>query len=223
MRSHLTKLLRGLGRDRREPLSAILRKVVSNAHAIGCAAAWLHGCTAVGARARSFGRPHIDNRGSIVIGDDFAASCTFGTVLLATTRAGHILIGDGVTINYGSAITAASHVRLGNRVMVGPYCVVGDTDAPLVDDQAPRPIEIGDDVWLAGRVMVRPGSRIGAGAVISAGSVVEGEIPARAIVSGAPARVLRIQHPGEMPRRAAAGAMDGGVHVPERRVADANL
>ena len=39
------------------------------------------------------------------------------------------------------------------------------------------PIEIGDDVWLAGRVMVRPGSRIGAGAVIGAGSVVDG-IPA---------------------------------------------
>jgi acetyltransferase-like isoleucine patch superfamily enzyme len=193
MNVHVEKLVRALGRDRQEPLSAIFRKVVSNAHAIGCAMTYLRGCDALGARARSFGRPHIENRGSLVIGDDFATSCSFGTVLLATAPHGHILIGDGVTINYGSAITAASHVWLGNRVMVGPYCVIADTEAPLVDDDHPRPIEIGSDVWLAGRVTVRPGSRIGEGAVIGAGSVVDGDIPAWAVVSGSPARVLRIR------------------------------
>jgi acetyltransferase-like isoleucine patch superfamily enzyme len=81
--------------------------------------------------------------------------------------------------------------------MVGPYCVIADTEALLVDDEPPRAIEIGDDVWLAGRVTVRPGARIGAGAVIGAGSVVEGDIPAWAVVSGAPARVLRIRRGGD--------------------------
>jgi len=193
MNVHVEKLVRALGRDRQEPLSAILRKVLSNAHAIGCAMTYLRRCDALGARARSFGRPHIENLGSLIIGDDFATSCSFGTVLLATAPSGHIVIGNGVTINYGSAITSRSHVWLGNRVMVGPYCVIADTEAPLVDDDQPRPVEIGDDVWLAGRVVVRPGSLIGAGAVIGAGSVVEGDIPARAIASGAPARVLRIR------------------------------
>ena len=193
MNAHVEKLVRALGNGRQEPLTAVLRKVLANAHAIGCARAYLRTCDALGARARSFGRPHIQNLGSLVIGDDFATSCSFGTVLLATAPNGHIVIGNGVTINYGSAITSSSHVWLGNRVMVGPYCVVADTEAPLVDDHRPLPIEIGDDVWLAGRVVVRPGSRIGAGAVIGAGSVVEGDIPALAIASGAPARVLRIR------------------------------
>jgi acetyltransferase-like isoleucine patch superfamily enzyme len=193
MNAHVEKLVRALGKDRQEPLSAVLRKVLSNAHAIGCAKAYLRQCDALGARARSFGRPHVENEGTLVIGDDFATSCSFGTVLLATAPTGHIVIGNGVTINYGSAITASSHVWLGNRVMVGPYCVIADTEAPLVDDDQPLPIEIGDDVWLAGRVIVRPGSRIGAGAVIGAGSVVDGVIPALAIASGAPARVLRIR------------------------------
>jgi acetyltransferase-like isoleucine patch superfamily enzyme len=199
MNVHVEKLFRALGGERRESLSVIFRKVASNAHAIGCAMTYLRPCDALGARARSFGRPHIDNQGSLVIGDDFAASCTFGTLLLATHKRGHLWIGDGVTVNYGSAITAASRVWLGDRVMVGPYCVIADTDAPLVDDQEPSPIEIGDDVWLAGRVTVRPGARIGAGAVIGAGSVVEGEIPPLAIASGAPARVLRIRRPSEAP------------------------
>lgn len=193
MNVHVDKLVRALGRDRREPLAEILRKVVTNVHALGCAKTYLRQCNALGARARSFGKPHVDNHGSLVIGDDFATSCSFGTVLLATAARGHLVIGHGVTINYGAAITAAHLVRLGNRVMVGPYCVIADTEAPLVDLGSPRAIEIGDDVWLAGHVTVRPGSRIGAGAVIGAGSVVDGEIPARAVASGAPARVLRIR------------------------------
>lgn len=195
----LAKLFRALGPNREEPPSAVLRKVISNVHAIVWAKACLRKCDAVGARARSFGRPHIENRGSLVVGDDFATACTFGTVLLTTTPSGHIMIGDGVTVNYGSTISSASQVWLGNRVMVGPYCVIADTDAPLVDDHRPLPIEIGDDVWLAGRVTVRPGARIGKGAVIGAGSVVEGDIPAGAIASGAPARVLRIRRPSQMP------------------------
>jgi acetyltransferase-like isoleucine patch superfamily enzyme len=194
MNVHVEKLVRALGRDRQEPLTEIFRKVVTNAHAIGCAMTYLRRCDVLGARARSFGRPHIENRGSLVIGDDFAASCTFGTVLLATALHGQLVIGNRVTINYGSAITSASRVWLGNRVMVGPYCVIADTEAPLVDDVHPSAIEIGDDVWLAGHVTVRPGARIGAGAVIGAGSVVEGDIPAWAVASGAPARVLRIRH-----------------------------
>src|SRR6185503_9856915 len=53
------------------------------------------------------------------------------------------------------------------------------------------PITIEDDVWLAGRVSVLRGSRIGRGSVITAGSVVSGEIPSGVIAGGVPARVIR--------------------------------
>jgi acetyltransferase-like isoleucine patch superfamily enzyme len=193
------KLVRALGPARQEPLSAVIRKVIANVGALGWAATSLRACNAVGARARSFGRPRVENRGAIVIGDDFALNCAFGTVLLATAPTGRIDIGDCVTINYGSAITASNHVRLGNRVMVGPHCVIGDTEGLLLFEEDGAPIEIGDDVWLAGHVTVRPGARIGAGTVVAAGSVVEGDLPGNAVASGSPARVLRVRRPSEVP------------------------
>jgi acetyltransferase-like isoleucine patch superfamily enzyme len=80
---------------------------------------------------------------------------------------------------------------------VGNYSIIGDTDVPGIGQprNAPvleaRDIEIGDGAWLAARVTVLPGARIGRGAVIAAGSVVAGDIPPGAVAGGIPARVLR--------------------------------
>jgi acetyltransferase-like isoleucine patch superfamily enzyme len=182
-------------RLRRASFPELARKIPTNVLALAAGAVHLRACDEVGARARCFGgRPHVENAGSIAIGDDFATSCEFGTLRMATGPNGSLVIGDSVTINYGTSITARMLVRLGSRVKIGPYCVVCDTELPLplADDPA-SPIEIGNDVWLGARVVVLPGTVIGDGAVISAGSVVSGIIPPRAIVSGNPARVLRVQ------------------------------
>ena len=53
------------------------------------------------------------------------------------------------------------------------------------------PIFVGADVWIAANCMITRGSRIGDGAVIGANSVVSGDIPAGAVASGNPARVLK--------------------------------
>jgi len=53
------------------------------------------------------------------------------------------------------------------------------------------PIRIGNDVWIGARAIVVSGVTIGDGAVIGAGSVVTGDVPAYAIMVGAPARVLK--------------------------------
>ena len=181
---------------RSEPLDVVVRKIVTNAAALAGGKVFLRACDSVGARARCFGRPRIANEGHMHIGDDFALGCAFGTASIVTSRHAAVDIGRGVTVNYGTSIRAARHVSLGDRVLVGPFCVIEDADVPG-DEAHASSIEIGNDVWLAARVVVRPGARIGAGAVIAAGSVVDGEIPANAIASGAPARVLRIREPHE--------------------------
>jgi len=158
---------------------------------------WLHACDQVGPNTRTFWRPNIDNRGRIVIGARVRLNSNWAPLELASGPGGVLEIGDNVFINYGSMISAQLHVRIGSNVMIGNYCIVADTETPGLGDLPhpspvePRAIDIGDGAWLAARVTVLPGARIGAGAVIAAGSVVAGDIPAGAVAGGIPARILR--------------------------------
>jgi len=161
------------------------------------AVVWLRDCDSVGAKTRTFFRPHIHNRGRIDIGRGVRLNSNWAPLELVTGPRGAIEIADGVYINYGTLISAQERVRIGANVMVGNYSIIADTDIPGIAEPAgaptveARPVEIGDGAWLAARVTVLPGARIGAGAVIAAGSVVAGEIPAGAVAGGIPARVLR--------------------------------
>jgi acetyltransferase-like isoleucine patch superfamily enzyme len=157
----------------------------------------LRGCDRVGANTRTFWRPNIENRGRIVIGARVRLNSNWAPIELVSGPQGVIDIGDGVFINYGSMISAHQRVQIGSNVMIGNYCIVADTETPGIGDPPggpaiePRPVEIGEGAWLAARVTVLPGSRIGAGAVIAAGSIVSGDIPKGSVVGGIPARVLR--------------------------------
>lgn len=158
---------------------------------------WLRSCDRVGPNTRTFWRPNIENRGRIVLGARVRLNSNWAPIELVSGPSGVIDIGDGVFINYGSMISAHLSVRIGSNVMVGNYCIVADTETPGIGDPTaassiePRAVEIGEGAWLAARVTVLPGARIGAGAVIAAGSVVAGEIPAGAVAGGIPARILR--------------------------------
>lgn len=50
---------------------------------------------------------------------------------------------------------------------------------------------IGNDVWIADRVIVKQGVTVGDGAVIGAGAVVTKDVPPYAVVAGVPAKVLK--------------------------------
>lgn len=156
---------------------------------------YLMNCTQVGKRARARGKPYVENFGRIIIGDDFNISSQFVATHLVTGPGGLLEIGDKVSINFGTGLCAYHHIRLGHRVRIGPYGMIIDTDFHDVSDHdkpaVPRPIVVGDDVWIAGRVTLLPGCRIGSGAVITAGSVVAGDIPPGVVAGGNPARVIR--------------------------------
>jgi acetyltransferase-like isoleucine patch superfamily enzyme len=55
-------------------------------------------------------------------------------------------------------------------------------------------IRVGSDVWIGYGATVLSGVTIGDGAMVAASSVVTADVPAFAIVAGAPARVLRYRH-----------------------------
>ena len=190
-----TQLFAKVTRDREKlPGYVIRRKALTYLESLALSSLYLRHCTRVGKRARTRGMPFIENLGRIEIGDDFNFVSLFVRSHLVTGHQGLLEIGNAVNINFGAAISAHEHVKIGDRVRMGPYAIVMDSDYHAARDRGERPtapIVIEEDVWLAGRVSVLRGSHIGRGSVITAGSVVSGEIPAGVIAGGVPARVIR--------------------------------
>jgi FkbH-like protein len=185
--------------------SKTIRLGASYAKEVGLGALFLRECDEVGQGARiKGGRPLVDNRGHISIGARSCFLTQMGPLMLRTGPLGRLSIGDGAILNFGTLISASARVALGNRVSIGQYCLICDTDgADPAPDALASPIEIADGAWLAARVTVLPGARIGKGSVITAGSIVSGEIPDGVVAGGIPARVLRRLVPGESAEKVA--------------------
>lgn len=89
---------------------------------------------------------------------------------------------------------------IGNNVLIAPNVAIlsvshnhENIDIPIVDqgDTEPNPPIIEDGVWLGRNVVVMPGIRIGAGAIVGAGAVVTKDIPPYVIAGGVPARIIK--------------------------------
>jgi FkbH-like protein len=148
----------------------------------------LRACDRVGPGTRTIGAPLIENFGSIAIGARAILNSSYVPVRLHAGPNATISFGDDAIINFGVTVSARAGITLGDRVSFGPYVRVLDHDGDT--DAAPAAITIGSDVWLATRVTVKKGASIGDGSVVTAGSVVEGAIPAGVIAGGVPARVI---------------------------------
>lgn len=109
---------------------------------------------------------------------------------------GRLTIGHGTNVNgLGTRIVCASEVSIGEHCTLSWDVQVLDTDfhtitSDGVERPSAAPVRIGDRVWIGTRAVVLKGVTIGAGAVVAAGAVVTSDVPAGAVVAGAPARVI---------------------------------
>ena len=161
--------------------------------------AWLRSCDRVAARSRLRGRPVIRNGGRIEIGADFQLSSHPIPSHLVTWPGAELIIGDDVAIAHGAAIACKASVRIGDNTRIGPFLVLADSDFHSVGDRHREPparaIVIGKGVRIGARVNVLPGAVIGDRARVLPGSTVAGIVAEGAIVSGAPARDVRLPAP----------------------------
>ena len=113
-----------------------------------------------------------------------------------------IVVGDNTFVGSGCEF------NITERLLIGEHCLIasgtrfidhdhGTAVGALMrlQDEASKPIVIGDDVWIGCNCVVLKGVTIGDGAVIAAGSVVTKSVPAGAVVGGVPARLLRMRAP----------------------------
>lgn len=117
---------------------------------------------------------------------------------LRVTNPECISIGSNCDFNHDVFITGGGGVTIGNYVGLGPGVKIWSVNHRYEDPDVPwmkqgydkQAVDIEDDVWLGANCFVMPGTRIGRGAIVSAGTVLMKSVPAFAIVAGNPGRVV---------------------------------
>lgn len=88
-------------------------------------------------------------------------------------------------------------MRIGDNVNIGHDCLILSVDHEIgtrwrrAGFSTNLSVEIGDGAWIASRVTLLPGIKVGSGAVVAAGAVVASDVPQNTLVGGIPAKVLR--------------------------------
>lgn len=114
---------------------------------------------------------------------------------ILTTHGGtncKIIVGENCGFS-GTVIGAFSQIIIGNNVKCGANTLITDSDWHPEDSRSspPKPIIIGENVWLGVNVVVLKGVRIGDNSVIGANSLVVKDIPANVIAAGNPCKVIK--------------------------------
>lgn len=195
--THLGRLREKLERDREAGLSLrrVAEKSARYAFELLSAPVYLHAVDEVGRGVRTLGRPRIENLGRMVIGEGTLLRSVNVPVELATGDGAELLIGREVRLNYGVSIGVMRQIILGDRVRVGPYAMIIDSEFHDLYDRdkraTPRPVTIEDDVWIGAKASVLPGVTIGRGSVVGTSAVVTSDVPPFTIVAGVPAREVK--------------------------------
>lgn len=121
---------------------------------------------------------------------------------------GGVEIGKCSGINHYTDIGGRGGLKIGNYVMIGPYCQVLTAEHNYQDLNKPIYLQgikcgqvvIEDDAWIGTHVVILPNVRIGKGAIVGAGSVVTKDVKPYSIVAGAPAKLIKYRYSNKNPK-----------------------
>jgi acetyltransferase-like isoleucine patch superfamily enzyme len=141
----------------------------------------------------------IDARGAEEMGIVFGDGVIINRNTIVQSKGGDIIIGKSVSIGANSHLVSRGGIRIGDDTVIAGGCHIAagtfdysDLGAKISEQEMTTagPIVIGRNVWLARGVTILDGVRIGDDSILSAGSVVTGNIPPRSIAHGNPAKVV---------------------------------
>jgi acetyltransferase-like isoleucine patch superfamily enzyme len=137
--------------------------------------------------------PVLITGGSITCGRLFLRSKTI-PIEVGAGKNGSLVLGDRVFINTGATVVANHSIAVGDHCLIGDLVAIFDTDHHPMEPSRPTrvaPVRLGANVWVGRSATILPGVTIGDHAVIAAGSIVTGDVPARTLMAGVPARPIR--------------------------------
>ncbi len=104
---------------------------------------------------------------------------------------GDVVIGDNVTIKSGVQVWDGT--RIENNVFIGPNATLTNDPYPRSKEYPPKfsGITIKQYASIGANATLLPGITIGEYAMVGAGAVVTESVPAKAIVVGNPAKIIR--------------------------------
>jgi acetyltransferase-like isoleucine patch superfamily enzyme len=99
-----------------------------------------------------------------------------------------------------SVIRGQGGVTIGDRVYTSPFTQIIAVNHRFEDPKRPfteqgitaEGIVIEDDVWIGAGAIITDGVHVGQGAVVAAGAVVTKDVPARTVVAGVPAKIIKV-------------------------------
>ena len=114
---------------------------------------------------------------------------------------GEVVIGAKTVFGQECTISAYKHVRFGEQCVIADRAMFIDFDHGVVDVERPireqgiykRDVDVGSNVWIGYNACVLRGVRVGDNSIIGANAVVTHDVPANAVVAGAPARIIRMR------------------------------
>ena len=135
----------------------------------------------------------------IIIGSNTMIGCTkrgyhagmpFYTTVLSDGKNSKVIIGDCCRIN-GAYIHAKSSIQIGNNCVIASGVNIIDSNAHVVHSSnrtigtdIPKPIIIGNNVWIGLNAIILKGTVLGDNCVVAAGTTVKGNYISNSIISG---------------------------------------
>lgn len=141
------------------------------------------------------GLPSVCNEGTMQLGDRVVVRSPHHRIELHSSPGARLVIGADSYLNQGCTLAATRSIEIGERCLVGEFVAIHDTNFHAVQPGQPvksAPVRIGHNVWIGHRAIILAGVTIGDHAVIGAGAVVTKDVPARHVVGGNPAKLIRV-------------------------------
>ena len=143
----------------------------------------------------------IDAKGQNNQGISLADGVYIGRNCIVYTKDGDIELAEKVNVSANCELFSGNKLFIGRGTVIAAYTYLlsgGEYDynslTPLAEQAGNLTrgqTTVGSNVWIAAQVVVADGSDIGDNAVIGAGAVVRGQIPANSLAAGLPAKVVR--------------------------------